>query len=242
MTSRHNAFGQPIGAALDGWTARPVPSRPTMDGRYSRIEPVDVERHAAPLHDAWSRAPDDRDWTYLFADRPADLPACRAHLERMASTSDPMHFAIIDLVSERAVGSAALMRIDPVHGAIEVGGIAYSPELMRTRAGTEAMYLMMRHAFDELGYRRYEWKCDALNAPSRTAALRYGFELEGVFRQAVVYKGRSRDTAWYSIIDAAWPAVRAAFEAWLDPANFDEAGVQRRALAEIRSSASRRSG
>jgi len=241
MTNRRNGFGQPVGAAVEGWTARPAPSRLTMDGRYCRLEPLHAERHAATLHDSWSRAPDDRDWTYLFDDRPADLAACRTHVNRLAATSDPLHFAIVDLPSARAVGSAALMRIDPVHGAIEVGGITYSPELMRTRAGTEAMYLLMRYAFDELGYRRYEWKCDALNAPSRSAAVRYGFQFEGVFRQAVVYKGRSRDTAWYSIISTDWPDVRAAFETWLSPENFDDAGVQRFALAELRTSTPRSS-
>jgi RimJ/RimL family protein N-acetyltransferase len=128
------------------------------------------------------------------------------------------------------------MRTDPVHGTIEVGGISYSPRLKRTRAGTEAMYLMMRRAFDELGYRRYEWKCDSLNAASRAAALRYGFEYEGTFRQVIVYKGRSRDTAWFSILDGEWPRVRAAFETWLADDNFDASGRQRRSLADIRNS------
>src|SRR5262249_660992 len=124
--------------------------------------------------------------------------------------------------------------IEPVHGVIEVGSITFSPRLKKTRAATESMYLMMRRAFDELGYRRYEWKCDSLNAPSRAAAERYGFTFEGIFRNAIVYKGRSRDTAWYSITDAEWPCVRAAFEAWLDPANFTEQGQQRRSLRELR--------
>lgn len=205
-----------------------------MNGRYCRLEPLDADRHAAELFLAWSETPDDGDWTYLFAKRPTDKAACRAYVQRESMSTDPLHFAIVDTASGLAAGSAALMRIEPTHGVIEVGAITYSPRLQKTRAGTEAMYLMMRRAFDELGYRRYEWKCDSLNAPSRAAALRYGFEYEGTFRQAIVYKDRSRDTAWYSIIDSEWPTVRAAFEAWLAPDNFDANGRQRRSLAHLR--------
>jgi len=136
------------------------------------------------------------------------------------------------------VGTAALMRIEPTHGVIEVGSIAFAPRLKQTRAATESMYLMMRRAFDELGYRRYEWKCDSLNAPSRAAAERYGFRFEGIFRKAIVYKGRSRDTAWYAITADEWPGVRSAFEAWLSPANFEDNGQQKRRLADLRISAS----
>ena len=234
--ARTNAFGQPIGVEVAEWTERPRPSRTPMEGRYCRLEPIDADRHAAALFDAWSEAPDDRDWTYLFADRPADAAACLAYVRKCAESNDPLHFAIVDFATGSAVGSAALMRIEPAHGVIEVGGITYSPRLQKTRAGTEAMYLLMRRAFDELGYRRYEWKCDALNAPSRAAADRYGFQYEGTFRQVVVYKGRSRDTAWYSILDREWPSIRAAFESWLAPDNFDATGRQRRSLAEIRRS------
>ena len=234
MPDRLNAYGQPIGPQVEGWLARHAPPRTPMHGRFCRIEPVDAARHASDLFDAWAEAPDGRDWTYLFGERPDDLPACRAHLDAAAVTSDPLHFAIVDLASGKAVGTAALMRIDPVHGVIEVGAITYSPRLMKTCAGTEAMYLLMRRAFDELGYRRYEWKCDALNAPSRVAADRYGFRFEGVFRQAIVYKGRNRDTAWFSIIDSEWPGVCAAFEQWLAPENFDVAGRQKRSLGAIR--------
>ena len=205
-----------------------------MVGRYCRVEPVEVERHTAGLFEAYAAAPDGRDWTYLFADRPADLPAFRTYLSAAAASDDPLHFTIVDLATGKAVGTAALMRIEPVHGVIEVGSIAYSPRLKQTRAGTEAMYLMMRRAFDELGYRRYEWKCDSLNAPSRAAAHRLGFTFEGIFRQAIVYKNRNRDTAWYSIIDTEWPQLRAAFEGWLAPGNFDANGRQRRSLSAIR--------
>ena len=145
---------------------------------------------------------------------------------------DPLYFAIVKLPDEKAVGVASYMRIDPRNGTIEVGGIKYSPLLQRTRAATEAMHLMMRGAF-ALGYRRYEWKCDTFNAPSRAAAQRYGFSYEGVFRQAVIYKGRTRDTAWYSIIDSEWPAIDAAFTRWLAADNFDAAGKQRLPLSQL---------
>jgi RimJ/RimL family protein N-acetyltransferase len=179
-------------------------------------------------------APDDRDWTYLFSERPSDSHTFHSHVVKLESSEDPLHFAIVAAESERAVGTAALMRMEPAHGVIEVGSILFSPRLKQTRAATESMYLLMRRVFDELGYRRYEWKCDSLNAPSRAAALRYGFTFEGMFRNAIVYKGRSRDTAWYSITDGEWPRIRAAFEAWLDPANFDAQGQQKRRLAALR--------
>jgi len=201
-----------------------------MAGRYCRVEPVDVERHAAGLFEAYSAAPDGRDWTYLFAERPADSAAFGTYLQAAAASDDPLHFTIVDLATGSAVGTAALMRVEPVHGVIEVGSITYSPRLKQTRAGTEAMYLMMRRAFDELGYRRYEWKCDSLNGASRAAALRFGFQYEGTFRKAMVYKGRNRDTAWFSIVDEEWPAIRAGFEAWLAPDNFDAEGNQRTRL------------
>ncbi|MDB4914341.1 MAG: acetyltransferase family protein [Gemmatimonadetes bacterium] len=229
-----NAHGQPVGADVAGWSVRAQPSRNSMVGHYCRVEPVHVERHADDLFAAWSDARDDRDWTYLVAERPHTAAECRAYVEKLSSTSDPLHYAIID-ANGTAVGTAALMRIDPAHGVIEVGSITYSPRLQRTRAGTEAMYLLMRHAFDDLGYRRYEWKCDTLNAPSQAAARRYGFVFEGIFRQALVYKGRNRDTAWFSIIDREWPAVRAALQAWLNPTNFESNGLQKTSLGEVRS-------
>lgn len=234
MAERTNSFGQPVGATVERWKERARPPRTPMVGRYCRLEPLDADRHAADLFDAWGEAPDSRDWTYLFAERPADAVACRAYVQKASESTDPLHFAIVDVASGSAVGTAALMRIEPVHGVIEVGGITYSPRLQKTRAGTEAMYLLMRRAFDELGYRRYEWKCDRLNAPSRVAALRYGFQYEGTFRQAIVYKGRNRDTAWFSITDSEWPRLRAAFEGWLADANFDPDGRQRRSLLAVR--------
>ena len=231
-----NAHGQPIGPALKTWSERRRPERTAIDGRYCRVEPVALERHAAELFASYGRAPDDRDWTYLFSEQPTNIGLFREYLASLQASDDPLHYAIVDGESHTAVGTAALMRIEPLHGVIEVGSIAYSPLLKNTRAGTEAMYLLMRHVFDELGYRRYEWKCDSLNAPSCAAAKRYGFRFEGIFRNAIVYKQRSRDTAWFSIIDEEWPRLRAAFQMWLEPHNFDAAGRQRRALAGCRDS------
>jgi len=151
----------------------------------------------------------------------------------VAKADDPLFHTIVDLATGKAVGVATFMRIDRASGVIEVGNINYSPLLQRTPAATEAMFLMMRRVFEELGYRRYEWKCDSLNAPSRAAALRLGFQFEGIFRQAVVYKGRNRDTAWFSIIDSEWPSLKRAYEQWLGPENFDAEGRQKRKLAEL---------
>jgi RimJ/RimL family protein N-acetyltransferase len=233
MSERRNQYDQPIGPAVTGWSERPRPPRSALHGRYCRLEPVDPQRHAAALFAAYMDAPDARDWTYLFSERPETMPLFREYLAGLAKSEDPLHFTIVDTEAATAVGTAALMRIDPAHGVIEVGSIAYSPRIKRTRAGTEAMYLLMRLVFDDLGYRRYEWKCDNLNGPSRAAAQRYGFTFEGIFRKAIVYKGRSRDTAWYSIVAEEWPRIRSAFDAWLDPKNFDEDGQQKRPLKAL---------
>jgi RimJ/RimL family protein N-acetyltransferase len=234
MPDRHNAYGQPVGPLLPGWTARPLPPRRAIEGRYCVLEPLDAARQADDLHAAYAQAPDGRDWTNLGVERPADLAGTRAHIERAARSADPMHFAVVDRQSGRAIGTLALMRIDPANGAIEVGSVNFSPLLKHTPMSTEAQHLLMKLAFDELGYRRYEWKCDNFNEPSKRAAMRLGFQFEGVFRQAVVYKGRSRDTAWFSITDGEWPMLRAALERWLAPANFDAEGRQRMALDRFR--------
>jgi RimJ/RimL family protein N-acetyltransferase len=236
VSPRLNGFGQPVGSPVTGWNERQRPRRIALNGRYCQVTPVDVERDAAALFNGYMSAADDRDWTYLAQERPTSLTSFREYLAQKAASSDSLHYAIIDAATERAVGTAALMRIEPAHGVIEVGYITFTPQLKKTRASSEAMYLLMRYVFDELGYRRYEWKCDSLNAPSRQAARRYGFEFEGIFRQALVYKDRNRDTAWFSITDKDWPRIRAAFEAWLNPENFDAGGQQRRALAAIRDS------
>ena len=232
MGARENAHGQPIGPEVRDWTARPRPPRTPMPGRTCTIEPLDAARHADDLFAAL--ASDAASWTYLPAEPPADAVAYRARLDVIAASADPLHHAIVDPATGRALGLAAYLRIDPVQGSIEVGHIHFGPDLVRRPAATEAMALMMARAFDELGYRRYEWKCDSLNAPSRAAALRYGFTFEGIFRNAIVTKGRSRDTAWFSITDAEWPRIRTAFAEWLDPGNFDASGRQRRSLAAIR--------
>jgi RimJ/RimL family protein N-acetyltransferase len=234
-----NSAGLPIGPAVPGWVPRPRPPRTPMVGQYAVLEPVNVEKHGADLFSAYMEAPDGRDWTYLSVERPDTELRFREYLTRLTTSDDPLHHAIVDRATGRALGTASFMRIEPAHGVVEVGHITYSPALKRTRIATEAMYLMMRRAFDELGYRRYEWKCDSLNAPSRTAALRYGFTFEGVFRKAIIYKGRSRDTAWYSITDEEWVGIRGAFESWLDPRNFDAEGRQRSKLTVIRSDQTR---
>jgi RimJ/RimL family protein N-acetyltransferase len=233
MTGNAKETPQPIGAPVAGWRARPRPPQTPMVGRYCRVEPLDVARHAAELFEANGDDASGRNWTYLSIDAPSTLDAYRTWLTRMTAGNDPLFHAIVDHASGRAVGIASYLRIDPEPGVIEVGHINYSPRLQRTRAATEAMFLMMKRVFSELGYRRYEWKCDSLNAPSRAAAARLGFRFEGVFRQALVYKGRNRDTAWFSIIDGEWPALESAFERWLDPANFDEAGRQRASLSTL---------
>ncbi|OWT66433.1 GNAT family N-acetyltransferase [Candidimonas nitroreducens] len=232
MATRRNEYEQPVGFAVDGWAARSLPARSAIDGRYCRLEPLHM-RHAADLYEAYGSAADGRDWTYMSVGPFAAFEDYRSWLEHAASLDDPLHHAIIDLATGKAVGTLALMRIDRANGVIEVGSVAYSPRVKRTPAGTEAQFLLMRRAFDELGYRRYEWKCDSLNAASRAAALRYGFRFEGIFRQAVVYKGRNRDTAWFSILDSEWPAIKRGFEQWLDPRNFDAAGKQCRKLADL---------
>jgi RimJ/RimL family protein N-acetyltransferase len=217
---------------LPHWVAPSAPPREAMVGRLCRLEPVDVARDASALFAANSLDADGRMWTYLPYGPFQTSEEYRAWMEANCLGDDPLFFTIFDAGVGRPVGLASYLRITPASGCIEVGHLAYSPLLQRTPAATEAMYLMMERGF-ALGYRRYEWKCDALNAPSRSAALRLGFTFEGVFRQATVVRGRNRDTAWFSIIDKEWPRIRDAFRAWLSPDNFDPAGRQRRRLAEF---------
>jgi RimJ/RimL family protein N-acetyltransferase len=233
MEPRRNAFGQPIGAPVPAWQRAQTPGREPLTGRYCRIEPVNVECHAVDLYEAYSSAVDGRDWTYLTVGPFDSLAAYREHLTRMAASTDPLHHAVIDLATGKAVGTLALMRIDPANGVIEVGHVTYSPHLKRTRIATEAMFLLMSELFDKLGYRRFEWKCDSLNEPSRSAAQRYGFTFEGIFRQAIVYRERNRDTAWFSIIDGEWPVLRPCYQRWLDAGNFDAQGQQIERLADL---------
>lgn len=227
-----NSLGQRIGFPLPDWAPPPAPRPEPMQGRYCRLEPLDVDRHAAALFEADSADAEGRSWTYLAYGPFGDFPAYRAWLSANCLGVDPLFFAVIDRAGDQPAGLVSYLRINPAAGSIEVGHIHYSPRLQRSPAATEAMFLLMQWAF-ESGYRRYEWKCDALNGPSRAAAQRLGLSFEGVFRQATVYKGRNRDTAWYAAIDAEWPALRQAFLAWLDPANFDGTGRQRARLSDL---------
>lgn len=227
---------QPVGPAVPGWTPRPHPEPRSFEGRYCRLEPIDVEAHSEALYAVLCDPANNALWTYLLRDRLDNLSDWQQRLSGYAASGDPLYFTILD-ETNRPAGLTSYLRIAPEHGLIEVGNIHLSPSLQMTRAATEFQYLLLRHAFDDLGYRRYEWKCDSLNAPSRRAALRLGFQFEGIFRKAIVYKGRSRDTAWFSITDDEWPAVRTALEAWLAPENFDENRRQVRSLASFRLSA-----
>ena len=204
------------------------PERVVLPGRRVKIVPLDAAAHAEALY---AGSQDAALWRYLFNGPYADAPEFRAWLEGREKSEDPLFFTILDEPSGAPAGYCSLMRIEPAHRVIEVGNILYLPPLQQTAAATEAMYLLARYVFEELGYRRYEWKCDALNEPSRRAALRLGFAFEGIFRQHMIVKGKNRDTAWYSMLDTEWGDRKRAFEEWLDPANFDSAGRQKRKLA-----------
>lgn len=219
---------------LSGWKGVPRPDRVTLEGRYTRLEPLDAARHGADLYVA-ATAPGAEDrFRYLFETKPADSAAFAAWTAMAAGSTDPLFFAVVNAATGRALGRQALMRVDPVHGVIEIGSIHWGPAMARSRIATEALYLFGRYAFETLGYRRFEWKCHNLNEPSKRAAQRFGFTYEGLFRQHMVAKGRNRDTAWFSIIDSEWPERARAFAAWLDPANFDAAGRQTRRLEDFR--------
>ena len=204
-----------------------------MAGRYCVVEPLQPGIHAADLYQAYMEDKEHRVWTYMPYGPFHTFENYRSWLESHCAGDDPLFHAVIDQKTSRATGVAGYLNVKPDVGVVEVGHINYSPRLQRTPSATEAMFLMMRRVFDELGYRRYEWKCDALNAASRRAAERLGFVFEGVFRQATIYKGRNRDTAWYSIIDAQWPALKNAFERWLEPGNMDAQGRQIKRLSDF---------
>jgi RimJ/RimL family protein N-acetyltransferase len=236
---RTNELGQPIGLPVPDWSPRPWPPRTAMHGAYCYLEPLDPDRHSAELFAANAADAAGRMWTYMPYGPFADEAGYRAWVAEVAGRDDPQFHAIVDRAHGRALGVASFLRIQPEAGSIEVGHIACSPALQRTCAASEAMVLMMRRAFDELGYRRYEWKCDALNAASCAAARRLGLTYEGVFRQATVYKNRNRDTAWFAALDQEWPYLNAAFERWLAPGNFDDHGRQRESLSELTAAALR---
>ena len=233
MSTLINEYGQPIGFPMDNWQPCQHPPKIPLDGRFCTVEPIDVAKHGRSLFEANLEAKDGRFWTYL----PYGPFTAYADYEKWLTTTclgdDPQFYAIVTKENGRAMGVASYSRIVPQLGVIEVGHINFAPALQQTPAATEAMYLMMKNAFD-LGYRRYEWKCDDHNEPSKKAAVRLGFKPEGVFRQAVLYKGRNRDTAWFAIIDKEWPQLKAAFETWLDPANFDHQGQQINRLQRVK--------
>ncbi|MGY5800461.1 GNAT family N-acetyltransferase [Rhizobium sp. LEGMi12c] len=215
---------------LTNWKGVARPERITLEGRYTRIEPLDAARHGDDLF-ASARAPGAEDrFRYLFEDAPADQAAFSPWLEKAASSADPLFFATIDKRTGHAEGRQALMRIDNTHGVIEIGSILWGPAIARSRVTTETLYLFASYVFDTLGYRRFEWKCNNLNEPSKQAAERFGFVYEGIFRQHMVAKGKNRDTAWFAMIDADWPRLKAGYERWLAPENFDEAGQQKTKL------------
>jgi RimJ/RimL family protein N-acetyltransferase len=226
-----NEWGQEIGFAVPNWVAPAWPTRDVLQGRFCRLEPL-TPAHAPNLFEAIAHESTDERWTYLPYGPYPNYAAYLAWVEQVSAKQDPLFFAIVDEQTGKAVGVASYLRITPASGTIEVGHLNFSPMLARTPAATEAMYLMMKHAF-ELGYRRYEWKCNALNLPSCEAAKRLGFTFEGIFRHALVAKGHNRDTTWFSIIDTEWPLIRAVIEQWLSPSNFDETGQQRLSLNSI---------
>lgn len=217
------------------WRPCQRPARSSLEGEFCRLEPLDPVAHGSQLFEASMAPGADQRFRYLF-DAPQDRAGFDGWLKRAAATADPLFFAVIDVTSGRCEGRQSLMRITPEHGVIEVGHILWGPAIARTRVATESLYLCARYAFETLGYRRFEWKCDSRNEPSRRAAQRFGFTFEGIFRQHMVVKGHNRDTAWFAMVDGEWPEIKRGFERWLAPANFDQRGHQRATLEELRKS------
>ena len=228
-----NEYGQMIGESVVGHTSGKLPAINFLEGRYARIEALSVEKHAEDLLAVYGPDTPREMWTYLFQEPVADREELVSLLNQMLARKDRFFYAILDRETGKVLGTFSLMRIDQNNRVVEVGTVIFSPELRGTRIGTEAQYLLARYVFEELNYRRYEWKCDALNLPSRRAAERLGFVYEGTFRQAVVYKGRTRDTDWLAMIDKDWPQVKTRLEAWLRPENFDKNGQQYKSLREL---------
>src|SRR3954470_7481197 len=219
---------------LQNWQPRPRPERVVLEGYYVRLEPLSAAAHGNGLFTA-SAVPDaEAKFAWLYEYSPTNRENFLAWVEQAGRGTDPLFFAVIDKASGQAAGRQSLMRIDPANGVIEIGNIYWGPLISRRPTATEAQFLFMKYVFDELGYRRYEWKCNNRNEPSKRAALRFGFQPEGVFRQHLIVKGENRDTAWFSIIDKEWPILRTAYEIWLDPSNFDGSGAQKRRLEDCR--------
>ncbi len=232
MTDKDLVAGLPIGAKTDATPAK-RPQQTVLAGRDVSLVPLQPAEHAEALYHGTHGPEKEAIWLYLSSGPFADLAAFTRYLEKCAASDDPLSFAIVDNATREAVGHASYMRITPEHRVIDVGNIFYTPTLMRKRGGTEAMYLMARYVFEDLGYRRYEWKCNALNRLSRRAALRLGFSFEGIFLQHMVQKGRSRDTAWFSMLDSEWASYKPAHETWLSASNFDASGAQRQPLGHF---------
>ena len=226
-----NQYQQPIGTPLPDWKPGQWPSQLVIEGQYCRLERLTPKTHTLDLYEANTINKDDRNWTYLPYGPFQDLQKFSEWIEDMAAQKDPYFYTVIDLATNKAVGIASLMSIFPEKGSIEIGHINFSPLLQKTIAATETLYLLMNYAF-ELGYRRLEWKCDHLNEPSRLAARRLGFQFEGTFRQATVYKGRTRDTDWFSILDSEWISLKEAFNKWLDAKNFNNK-IQIHSLSDL---------
>ena len=220
---------------LKNWQPRPRPERKVLEGRYVRLEPLSASKHGDGLYEAATADSDSR-FRWLFETAPDSREAFQPWLEKVEASEDPLFFVVIDKASGRIAGRQTLMRIHPTYGVIEIGNILWGSLVARKPAATEAQFLFTRYAFDDLGYRRYEWKCNNRNEPSKRAAERFGFTFEGIFRQHMIVKGENRDTAWYSIIDKEWPALKKAYEGWLDPGNFDSDGNQRKRLEDFRKS------
>ncbi|MBL6932225.1 MAG: GNAT family N-acetyltransferase [Rhodospirillales bacterium] len=233
MKQNLNQLGQPIGESLPNWIPARTPDKSPMEGKFCRLEALDCARHATDLFEAYSNDKEGKMWTYLSYGPFQTQDDLNDWLQVQSQSKDPVFFAIIEKTSNKAVGLASYLRIQPKDGVIEVGHLSYSPLLQKTPTATNAMFLMMKRAFNELGYRRYEWKCDSLNAESNRAAQRLGFSYDGRFRQAMIYKGRNRDTAWYSILDRQWPGIEKAYEQWLSADNFDGDGRQLGKLADM---------
>lgn len=219
---------------LSAWTPRERPRRAPLEGRYVRLEPLEAARHGDGLYASSSTPDADTRFLWLGERGPGSRADFQAWLEKAEASADPLYFVVIDKASGRIAGRQTFMRIDTANGVVEIGNILWNPPVARTQAATEALYLFARHAFDDLGYRRFEWKCNNRNGPSKLAALRFGFVFEGIFRQHMIVKGENRDTAWYSMIDREWPVTGKALAAWLDPANFGPDGQQKRRLSDIR--------
>ena len=228
-----NDLGQSIGEPVENWKIRAVPPKTKMEGKYCVIEILDIEKHAEDLFNSFAKDTENYDWTYLHYGGFKSLREFKEWLDKDCLDNDPLFHAVIDKNQNIAVGMASYLRIQEKIGNIEVGHIHYSFPMQKKPIGTEAMYLMMKRVFDELGYRRYEWKCDSLNERSCKAAKRFGFTFEGIFRQHNIVKGHNRDTAWFSIIDKDWDRIKKNYEKWLDMANFDEEGKQKTSLISL---------